>query len=185
MRRGVLIAGLILAGLSAFAEDIQLISDPSFEQPPAAICDVRKPVCLKASSSLLFLGSPQFSPHSGLYYVTLGGHGRRQTDFLIQQVTIPSQATAAILRFYLRVVTKERSSNATDKLIVEVRTVEDALLETLEIYSNQDASADYVEQLFDLSAYAGQTIQIAFTSVEDSSQPTWFLLDDMTLTASR
>lgn len=183
MRRGVLIAGMILAGLSAFAEDIQLISDPSFEQPPAAICDVKKPVC-KASSFLLFLGSPQFSAHSGFSYVTFGGHGMRQTDSLIQQVTIPGEATSTILRFYLRVVTRERSSNARDKLIVEVRTVDDVPLETIEIYSNQDASSDYVEQIFDLSDYSGQTIRIAFTSVEDSSQPTWFLLDDMTLTAS-
>ena len=45
-------------------------------------------------------------------------------------------------------------------------------------YSDLDASVDFVQTSFDLSAYAGQTVQLRFTSAEDDTLRTSFCIDD-------
>jgi aminopeptidase S len=42
----------------------------------------------------------------------------------------------------------------------------------------------YTLKSFDLSAFAGQTITVTFTGVEDSSLQTSFLVDDTSLAVS-
>jgi hypothetical protein len=47
-----------------------------------------------------------------------------------------------------------------------------------------DKAIGYTEYSFDVSAFAGQTVTLAFTGVEDTSQQTSFVLDDTSLAAS-
>lgn len=191
MKRAALVAGLCLVGVSALGgngETVQVIRDPGYEASGLvrafAVCTVIKPVsCTKVSSQFVMQVSAQFQPYQGDMYVTLGGQGVAQTSYLVEQVSVPAGETA-VLRFYLRVVTRERSRNPVDVLDVEVRSESGTLLKTLASFSNLDASPDYVEHVFDLSRYAGQTIGITFTATEDRSLPTWFLLDEVTLTVS-
>ena len=60
-----------------------------------------------------------------------------------------------------------------------------AVLTTLASYSNLDASDDYVLHTFDLAAYRGSTVQVAFQGVEDGALQTSFLVDDASLTVTR
>jgi hypothetical protein len=52
---------------------------------------------------------------------------------------------------------------------------------TLKTWSNVDASAGYVQQTVDLSAYAGQTVTLQFTGTEDANNQTSFVIDDANL----
>ncbi len=57
-------------------------------------------------------------------------------------------------------------------------------LQTLAGYSNLDAADGYVQHSVSLARYIGQTITLRFTSMEDASLQTSFVIDDTALTAS-
>ena len=81
------------------------------------------------------------------------------------------------------VVTKEKANGAHDTLTIDVRDPAGNVLEELGTYSNLSESTTYRRHYFDMSAYRGKTIRIAFTSAPDRGAPTWFLLDDVELGA--
>ena len=123
-------------------------------------------------------------PHTGTFDAWLGGAGTNHTDSLAQTVTIPASATAANLSFWLHVDTTESSPTPCDLLWVQVLRPSGAPLQTLADYSNLDAAAGYVQHSFSLAQYIGQTVTLRFISVEDSSRPTSFVVDDTALTVS-
>ncbi|MYV39071.1 M1 family peptidase, partial [Streptomyces sp. SID1328] len=113
------------------------------------------------------------SAHGGTSFAWLDGTGRTRTDTLAQSVTVPGGCTTATLSFYLHVDTAETtSSTAYDKLTAKVGST------TLATYSNLDRASGYVRKTIDVSSYAGQTVNLAFTGTEDSSLQTSFVLDD-------
>lgn len=181
--------GFALFGLAVFAQDgKQIITDPGFESErptiigPLAICTIIKNgTCVSSPDLIRDPVTGIGAPNSGIRYIQLGGRGSRQASFLIEILTIPSCALDATLRFQLQIRSADSTRSAFDLLQVEVRDEQGARLETLATYSNLDRSSEYVERSFDFTRYVGQTIQIAFITVEDHSQPTWFLLDDLTL----
>jgi hypothetical protein len=52
---------------------------------------------------------------------------------------------------------------------------------TLASFSNKDAAAGYQEHTITLNAYKGQTLQINFNGVEDSTLQTSFVIDDVSV----
>ncbi|MFJ4603904.1 M1 family aminopeptidase [Streptomyces griseoluteus] len=119
------------------------------------------------------------SAHGGTSFAWLDGTGRTRTDTLSQSVTVPGGCTTATLSFYLHVDTAETtSSTAYDKLTAKVGST------TLATYSNLDRASGYVRKTIDVSSYAGQTVNLAFTGTEDSSLQTSFVLDDIALDTS-
>ena len=52
---------------------------------------------------------------------------------------------------------------------------------TLATYSNVNAANGYALHTIDLGAYKGQTVQVNFYGVEDGSQQTSFVLDDVSV----
>jgi hypothetical protein len=52
---------------------------------------------------------------------------------------------------------------------------------TLATFSNLNAASGYGQRVFNLAAFAGRTVTIAFRGVEDSSLQTSFLIDDTTV----
>jgi hypothetical protein len=98
-------------------------------------------------------------------------------------VAIPS-GCAAKLSFWMDVDTQESSGTALDTLRVQIADSGGTVLATLATYSNADNSTGYVQRSLDISAYAGQTVQIKFISTEDSARLTSFVIDDTALTAS-
>ena len=126
------------------------------------------------------------TPRTGTWYAWLNGYGTTNTDYLYQQVTIPSNATAATLTFYLKINTAETTTiTAYDRLTVTVRNSSNAVLKTLATYSNLNRTTGYVQRSFDLSAYKGQTIRVYFYGSEDSTLQTSFIIDDATLSVTQ
>ncbi|MGW3423378.1 M4 family metallopeptidase [Streptomyces phaeochromogenes] len=114
---------------------------------------------------------------TGSYKAWLDGYGSTHTDTLSQSVTIPSGCTGTTFTFYLHVDTAETTTSTQyDKLTVTAGST------TLATYSNLNAASGYVAKSLSLSAYAGTTVALKFTGVEDSSLQTSFVIDDTAVT---
>ena len=97
-----------------------------------------------------------------------------------QTVSIPAGATANYT-FWLQITTSETTTSIVyDRLFVEVRNTSGALLRTLTTYSNLNASG-YSQQSFSLADFRGQTVRLQFRVTTDSSLPTSFRVDDVSL----
>ena len=120
---------------------------------------------------------------SGNGLAGLNGWGYSSTYTLDQKVTIPSNATAAQLKFYLRVLTNESTSSTQyDKLTVQV--LDGYGTYNVGSWSNLDANSSYEQQSIDLNNYRGKTVTLRFKGVEDSSQATTFRIDDTSVSTS-
>ncbi|MFG2616820.1 M1 family aminopeptidase [Streptomyces sp. NPDC048507] len=119
------------------------------------------------------------SAHGGTHFAWLDGVGSTHTDTLSQSVTVPAGCSSATLTFWLHVDTAETTTSTKyDKLTAKIGST------TLATYSNLDKNTGYVQKSFDVSAFAGQTVAVAFTGTEDSSLKTNFVVDDVALDAS-
>ncbi|WP_371649707.1 MULTISPECIES: M1 family aminopeptidase [unclassified Streptomyces] len=119
------------------------------------------------------------SAHGGTTFAWLNGVGSTHTDTLSQSVTIPSGCSTATLTFWLHIDTTETtSSTAYDKLTAKIGST------TLATYSNLNKNSGYLQKSFDVSAFAGQTVNVGFTGTEDSSLQTSFVIDDVALNTS-
>ena len=131
-----------------------------------------------ASSGVITNDSDQ-AARTGSYKAWLDGYGSTHTDTLSQSVTVPSGCTGTTFTFYLHVDTAETTTSTQyDKLTVTAGST------TLATYSNLNAASGYVQKSFSLSAFAGQTVALKFSGVEDSSLQTSFVIDDTAVTTS-
>ncbi|MFJ9249961.1 putative Ig domain-containing protein [Streptomyces sp. NPDC101776] len=129
------------------------------------------------ASSGVITNSSSEAARTGSYKAWLDGYGSAHTDTLSQSVTVPSGCTATTFTFYLHVDTAETTtSTAYDKLTVTAGST------TLATYSNLNAATGYVAKSFSLSAFAGSTVTLKFSGVEDSSLQTSFVVDDTAVT---
>lgn len=113
----------------------------------------------------------------------LNGWGSSNTYTLDQKVTIPSSATSAQLKFYLRVLTNETTSSyAYDKLTVQV--LDGYGTYSVGSWSNLDAGSSYNERSINLNNFRGKTVTLRFKGVEDSAKATVFRIDDASVSAS-
>ncbi|GGS09006.1 hypothetical protein GCM10010169_62310 [Micromonospora fulviviridis] len=144
----------------------QLIGNSSFESGSAP---------WTASSGVITNSSSQ-AARTGSYKAWLDGYGSSHTDTLSQSVSVPAGCSSYTLSFWLHIDTAETTTGtAYDKLTVQVGTT------TLATYSNLNAASGYVQRSFNLAAYAGQTVTLKWTGVEDASLQTSFVIDDVTL----
>ncbi len=122
-------------------------------------------------------------PNSGVAYMILGG-ANSTTGTLYEQITVPA-GSSPNLTFWLNITTGEAAGAAVyDRLFIEVRNTAGTLLGTLATYSNQNSGTTgvYVQRgAFNLGGYAGQTVRIQFRSTQDSSLPTSFRVDDVSV----
>lgn len=119
---------------------------------------------------------------SGSYKAWLGGNGRTSTENLTQSVTIPANATAATLSYWIRTDTAESGTRAYDTMRVQV--VNGSSTTTLKTFSNVGTNATYTQYSHSLLAYKGKTVTVKFLMNEDSSLQTSFVLDDTAVSAS-
>ncbi|MDH6114848.1 hypothetical protein P3T36_001199 [Kitasatospora sp. MAP12-15] len=116
--------------------------------------------------------------HSGSYDAWLDGYGSAHTDTLSQAVTIPAGCKASF-SYWLHIDTAKTGSTAADKLTVTANGT------TLQTFSNVNANTGYAQETVNLSAYAGQTVTLKFTGVENSSSAqTSFVIDDAAVNVS-
>ncbi|MEU5885558.1 M4 family metallopeptidase [Streptomyces sp. NPDC047461] len=129
-----------------------------------------------ASSGVITSSSSQ-AARTGSYKAWLDGYGSTHTDTLSQSVTVPSGCTGTTFTFYLHIDTAETTTSTQyDKLTVTAGST------TLATYSNLNAAGGYVQKSFSLSAFAGTTVTLKFSGVEDSSLQTSFVVDDTAVT---
>ncbi|MGW8355638.1 M4 family metallopeptidase [Streptomyces wedmorensis] len=113
---------------------------------------------------------------TGTWKALVGGNGSTASDKLTQTVSVPYGCKATV-SFWLRIVTNEGTTTIPyDKMTVTANGT------TLATYSNLDKSTGYVQRTFDLAQFAGQNVTLTFTSAEDGSVPTYFLIDDTAFT---
>jgi hypothetical protein len=118
--------------------------------------------------------------HAGSWKAWLDGYGRAHTDYVRQKISIPVGVTSATLDFFMHVDSAESKTTAYDNLQVQVITSTGKVL-TLATFSNKDAASGYQEHTISLNAYKGQTLQINFNGVEDSTMQTSFVIDDVSV----
>ncbi|MEU3454384.1 M28 family peptidase [Micromonospora sp. NPDC006766] len=113
---------------------------------------------------------------TGSYKAWLDGYGTSHTDTLSQSVTLPAGCASYTLSFWLHIDTAETTTTtAYDKLTVQVGST------TLATYSNLNKATGYTQRTFNLASYAGQTVTLKWTGVEDTALQTSFVIDDVTL----
>ncbi|MFH8386053.1 alkaline phosphatase family protein [Kitasatospora sp. NPDC018058] len=148
----------------------QLLGNPGFETGSTAPWTM--------TSGVLNNDTVSEPAHSGNWDAWLDGYGAAHTDTLSQTMTIPAGCKASF-SFWLHTDTDKTGTTAQDKLTVTANGT------TLATYSNLDANTGYVQKTFDLSSYAGKSVTLKFTGVENSSSAqTSFVIDDTTLNAS-
>ncbi|MGW1058143.1 M28 family peptidase [Micromonospora rubida] len=131
------------------------------------------------ASSGVITNSTSQAARTGSYKAWINGSGTTNTETLSQSLTVPAGCATYTLSFWLHIDSAETTtSTAYDKLTVQVGST------TLATYSNLNKATGYVQRTFNAAAYAGQTVTLKFTGVEDFSLQTSFVVDDVTLTAS-
>ena len=119
--------------------------------------------------------------HAGSNFAWMGGTGKAHSESLYQDLTITGQN--ATLSLWLNLFTDEITTTKTyDKLYVQIRDQNDAVLKTLATYTNLTPTSGWKKRTFDVSAYSGQAVRLYFRMVEDHGKPTSFELDDVSLT---
>ncbi|MEV0808361.1 S8 family serine peptidase [Micromonospora sp. NPDC050200] len=131
-------------------------------------------------------GSSGQPTHGGTWNAWLDGYGTSHTDYVYQNVTLPSGCSSYTFSFWLHVDSAETTtSTAYDTLKVEVlNSTGSTVLGTLATYSNLNKATGYSQKSFSLAAYAGQTVRLRWYGVEDSSLQTSFVIDDTALNVS-
>lgn len=126
--------------------------------------------------------------HSPTHYLWLGG-AKNEKDAAYQQIAIPSGASAATLSFYYNIYSLETTSGIFDTFNVTIRNTSGAVLSQVANLSNNNkdpaaGNPNYHQITFPLSSYINQTIRIYFVSTNDSSNPTDFRVDDVSVLAT-
>ncbi|HET7477341.1 MAG TPA: M4 family metallopeptidase [Dermatophilaceae bacterium] len=130
-----------------------------------------------ATDNVFYPGRASRPARSGSWLAYLDGYGIAHADTLTQTVAIPAGCTVT-LSFAYRIITAETTTTTPfDRLTVKVGGT------TVATYSNLDANAAYALASLDVSAFAGSTVTVSFTGVEDTAAQTSFLVDDAALTA--
>jgi hypothetical protein len=73
------------------------------------------------------------------------------------------------------------TTTAFDTLKVQVLNTSGTVLATLGTFSNLNKAAGYSQKSFSMNSFIGQTVQIKFLGVEDTSLQTSFVIDDINL----
>jgi hypothetical protein len=109
--------------------------------------------------------------------VWLGGY-TNGTDAVSQTVTVPSNGT---LTYWWHLTTQESGATAYDRLRVRVLSSSGAVLATPRTWSNASGANAWRQDSLSLGAYAGQTVRVEFQATNDSSLPSSFFVDDVSL----
>ncbi|GLZ79516.1 peptidase M28 [Actinorhabdospora filicis] len=123
-------------------------------------------------------GSQGQPAHGGTRAAWIDGYGYAATDTITQNVTVPAGCSSTSLSFWIHIDTDETEAVDYDVLTVSVGGT------AVQTFSNQDAAGGYVQVTVPLGSYAGQTVAVRFSGVEDASLQTSFVVDDVTFTVS-
>jgi serine protease len=128
----------------------------------------------------------QSNAHSGSAYAYLGVNNSASQTVESATATIPSSATTATLSFYTSIVTNETTTTtAYDTLRVQlVDASTNSVLATLVTLSNLNktsSASSYVQRSYNVASYKGRTVKVRLVATNDSSLPTTFRVDSVSL----
>ena len=113
-----------------------------------------------------------------------GSSGAYQEAY--QTITIPTNAVSATLTYYFNVNPPGQQFSSWDSyLVAAIGNNSGSILTNLDVeYNiNQDAPlGTYIPETFDLTSYAGQTIQVLFWVYSIDSTVTYYSIDDVNVT---
>jgi hypothetical protein len=143
----------------------QLLGNPGFETGSAAPWT--------STAGVINPNGAGETAHSGSWYAWLDGYGTTHTDTLSQTVTIPAGCTKTTFSFWLHIDTAETTTTVQyDKLTITANST------TLATFSNLNHNTGYAQHTYSLGSFAGSTVTLKFTGVEDISLQTSFVVDD-------
>ena len=116
-------------------------------------------------------------PHDGTYSAYLCNYNSCN-EYVEQTVTVPSNGS---LTYWWYMTSSDSKIASRDYLRVQVYSTNGALLSTLRTWSNKNPRAAWKQDTLSLSAYAGQTVILRFASTTNTSFPTAFWIDDVTM----
>jgi subtilase family serine protease len=147
----------------------QLLGNPGFETGSAAPWT--------STADVINENGAGETSHTGSWYAWLDGYGTTHTDTLSQTVTIPAGCTATSFSFWLHIDTAETTTTtAFDKLTITANGT------TIATFSNLNHNTGYTQHTYSLGSFAGTSVTVKFTGVEDSSLQTSFVVDDTAIT---
>ncbi len=167
------ICGMLVSGNIAIAQT-QLVGNSGFET------GIATPWVLGGS-----VVANNGYAHNGTYLLWLGGMSR-WNDSAYQTVTIPMAISSATLSFYYNISSAETNTSALDTFTATIQDTNGAVLATIGNWSNLNrdpapGNPNYHQQIFNLTAYAGKTVRIAFASQNNATLVTSFFVDDVTV----
>ena len=122
--------------------------------------------------------------HGGRWAALLGAQNDANDD-LYQEVMIPSNIITAELSFWWSIQTFEEV-HPNDFLTVTIRSAANNTLAVLQTFSDADGTTElpvWTRAVYTMTAYAGQTVRIAFHVTTDLTNLSLFFIDDVSLTA--
>jgi hypothetical protein len=99
-------------------------------------------------------------------------------DYVEQQIRIPRRAR---LRVWTYISSTDSLTQANDFLNIALYRPNGTLLRTLRTKNNTSPRNEWVSDTIDLSRIAGQTLKLRFSATTNTSNPTTFYVDDITL----
>jgi hypothetical protein len=128
----------------------------------------------------------QTNAQSGSAYAYLGVNNSAGQTVESKATLIPAGATQATLAFQTSIVTSETTTSTVyDRLFVElVDASNNAVLQTLVTLSNLNRTTNastYVLRSYNFVAHKGKNVKIRLRSTTDSSLPTTFRVDTVSL----
>ena len=118
--------------------------------------------------------------HSGRRSAGLCGYNDCD-ESLVQTISLPKDARTISLSYYTYIDTQE-TNHAFDFLDVEIRDTSGKKLKSIQRLSDGSPAETWHQSSFDLSSYAGQTIELVFRASCGRVRPTAFFVDDIEIT---
>ncbi|HEX3043274.1 MAG TPA: S8 family serine peptidase [Bacillota bacterium] len=119
------------------------------------------------------------NPRTGSYSAYLCDY-TSGTDIIYQAITIPSSAANVTLSYYTYISTQE-TTHPYDYLYIQIRNTSGSVLATLQTLNDGSPVGSWRQSSYSLNSYKGQTVQICFKGTNDSSYPTAFFVDDVSV----
>jgi hypothetical protein len=165
----------VSGGTGGGCTSAQLLGNPGFESGTTP---------WTASTGVVSANGSGETAHAGTHFAWMDGYGTTHTDTLSQSVTVPAACAHSTLTFYLHIDTAETTTTtAYDKLTVTA-TPSGGSATTIGSFSNLNKNTGYTLVTESLAAYAGKTVTIKFSGVEDTSLQTSFVVDDTAVTTA-
>lgn len=156
----------------------ELLQNPGFDSGQSVwvqATNSTSPMITEASTVPM---TAQSSP----YIAWLGGLDNA-SESLSQTVTVPASMTSATFSFYYYIDTAETSlTDAYDMMNAQITDATGVVLLNVVTLSNLDTTTAWTRYSVTLnSSYAGRTIIVRFSDTTDSSNPTDFFIDTVSL----